>query len=103
MGRGGWEVKGGGEGRMGGEGRRGEVKGGGEEVKGEGKGEERMRQEGRGLANIHIHPPFQSGPLLILVGWYSLSSSPSPPNNIGQEQLTTGRHTYLNEYNIPFS
>ena len=47
--------------------------------------------------NIHIHPPFQSGPPLILVGWCSISSSPCPPNNIGQEQLTSGRHTHLNK------
>ena len=52
------------------------------------------------MAHTNIHPPFQSGPL-ILVGWCSLSSSPSPPNNIGHEQLTSGRHTHLNEYNIP--
>ena len=113
----GWEVKGGGEGRG-----KGEEKGGGGEWRregGEGKGEERMRQEEedeqrRGYqaqhhtctdnsatypwdiahTNIHIHPPFQSVPLLIVVGWCSLSSSPSPPNNIGQEQLTTGRHIF---------
>ena len=52
----GWEVKGGGEGR-----RKGEEKGGGgewrregEEGKGEGKGDERMRQEGRGRAKEGI-------------------------------------------------
>ena len=50
------------------------------------------------IAHINIHPPFQSGPL-ILVGWCSLSSSPYPPNNIGQEQITTCKH--LNEDNIP--
>ena len=58
----------------------------------------------------HIHETwhtqtytYQSDLPLILVGWCSLSTSPSPPNNIGQEQLTSGRHTHLNEYNIPSS
>ena len=62
------------------------------------------------LVMQHIHETwhtqtytYQSDLPLILVGWCSLSASPSPSNNIGQEQLTSGRHTLLNEYDIPSS
>ena len=59
------------------------------------------------LVMQHIHETwhtqtytYQNDLPLILVGWCSLSSSPSPPNSIGQEQLTSGRHTHLNEYDL---
>ena len=98
----------GGEGRRewGEEGRRVERRG--EETREEEKGEEGKgrREEKMGAkeriashnpgnisthTNIHTHTP-------ILMGWCSISSSPSP-NNISHEQLTSGRYTHLNEYN----